>query len=106
SQFLNFQDLSFHGVSVSNRHCSQRSGGQWLRCEVSLITGSTTRRTTRRLDWRVASLIISTNSGLLAISRSVRNATPTPGQFAPKTLTTCFRNISRLREGAPLHPLF
>ena len=28
SQFLNFQDLSFHGVSVSSRHCTQRSGGQ------------------------------------------------------------------------------
>ena len=28
SQFLNFQDLSFHGVSVSNRHCTTRSGGQ------------------------------------------------------------------------------
>jgi hypothetical protein len=27
-QFLNFQDLSFHGVSVSTRHCSHRSGGQ------------------------------------------------------------------------------
>ena len=28
SQFLNFQDLSFHGVSVSIRHCCHRSGGQ------------------------------------------------------------------------------
>ena len=28
SQFLNFQDLSFQGVSVSIRHCTQRSGGQ------------------------------------------------------------------------------
>jgi hypothetical protein len=27
-QFLNFQDLSFHGVSVSTRHCTHRSGGQ------------------------------------------------------------------------------
>jgi hypothetical protein len=27
-QFLNFQDLSFHGVSVSIRHCTHRSGGQ------------------------------------------------------------------------------
>jgi hypothetical protein len=28
SQFLNFQDLSFHGVSISIRHCTRRSGGQ------------------------------------------------------------------------------
>jgi hypothetical protein len=28
SQFLNFQALSFHGVSVSRRHCTNRSGGQ------------------------------------------------------------------------------
>ena len=49
SQFLNFQDLSFHGVSVSIRHCSQRSGGQWLRREVSLTSdGSTTRGMVRR----------------------------------------------------------
>jgi len=27
-QFLNFQDLSFHGVRVSIRHCTHRSGGQ------------------------------------------------------------------------------
>src|SRR5438132_10882200 len=27
-QFLNFQDLSFHGVRVSIRHCPHRSGGQ------------------------------------------------------------------------------
>ena len=42
-QFLNFQDLSFHGVSVSMRHCSHRSGGHLLRREVSLTTGASTR---------------------------------------------------------------
>src|SRR5205823_13679745 len=38
SQFLNFQDLSFHGVNVSSRHWTQRSGGQWLRRDVSLVS--------------------------------------------------------------------
>src|ERR1700682_147202 len=72
SQFLNFQRFSFHGVSVSNRHCSQRSGGQWLRREVSLTGArSTMRGKLRRLLWRVASLIISTNSGLSAMAGSL-----------------------------------
>src|SRR6266852_2099608 len=48
SQFLNFQDLSFQGVSVSSRHCSQRSGGQWLRRETSLTSDFSTRGMTLR----------------------------------------------------------
>jgi hypothetical protein len=72
SQSLNFQDFSFHGVSVSIRHCVQRSGGQWLRREVSLTSaaGAITSGIARRLSWRVASPIMSTNSGLSATAGS------------------------------------
>jgi hypothetical protein len=35
SQSLPRQGLIFHGVIASIRHCSQCSGGQWLRREVS-----------------------------------------------------------------------
>src|SRR5229473_993458 len=98
SQFLNFQDLSFHGVSVSSRHCTQRSGGQVLRRDLSLTSGSSTCFAIRRLDWCVASLIRSTNSGLLAMARSCE-ASPSPAQSAPNCLRTPFGNASTLRQG-------
>jgi hypothetical protein len=77
SQFLNFQGLSFQGVSVSIRHCDQRSGGQWLRREVSFSSGSMTRGIIRRLVWRVAAAIISTNSDFSPTAGSSPNASPT-----------------------------
>ena len=53
SQSLPRQGLIFHGVSASIRHCSQCSGGQWLRREVSLgaVGRSTMRGMDRRYDW-------------------------------------------------------
>jgi len=62
-----------HGVSFASRHCAQCSGGQWLRREVSLATGlrSTMTGVMRRRTCRVASLIISTNSGLSATAGSL-----------------------------------
>ena len=68
SQSLPRQGLIFHGVIASIRHCSQCSGGQWLRREVSLgaVGRSTMRGMERRYDCAVASLIKSTNSGLSA----------------------------------------
>src|ERR1700686_1581215 len=95
SQFLNFQRFSFHGVSVSNRHCSQRSGGQWLRREVSLTGARSTMRGKVRLLWRVASLIISTYSGLSAITDSLaKEFLSASGQSAPTALTRRFQNAS------------
>src|SRR5580693_8961058 len=59
---------------------------------------------TLRLDWRVASLIISTNSDLSATARSLRNALASTGPHsAPRTLTTCCQNVAVLRQ-QPLPP--
>src|SRR5258708_12822408 len=58
---------------------------------------------TRRRVWRVASLIISTNSDLSAMARSPRNASPFAGsQSAPNCLTSYFEDASRLSELPPL----
>src|SRR5260370_39142919 len=58
---------------------------------------------TRRRVWRVASLIISTNSDLSAMARSPRNASPFAGsQSAPNCLTSYFADASRLSEPQPL----
>jgi hypothetical protein len=91
SQFLNFQRFSFHGVSVSIRHCSQRSGGQWLRREVSLTGAESTMRGKLRLLWRVASLIISTNSGLSAMAGSLAKEFFPQGPLCPHRLNEAFR---------------
>src|SRR5258705_432961 len=52
------------------RHCTQRSGGQVLRRDLSLTSGSSTYFAIRRRDWLVASLIRSTKTGLSAMARS------------------------------------
>src|SRR5205814_2245842 len=91
SQFLNFQDLSFQGVNVSNRQVSNRSD-RWPRREVSFTTTgarSTTRDTLRR-TWRVASLIISTNSGLSAISSTSRIVHSRKQPVCPPRLNAAF----------------
>jgi|EndMetStandDraft_5_1072996.scaffolds.fasta_scaffold491902_2 hypothetical protein len=85
SQSLPRQGLIFHGVIASIRHCSQCSGGQWLRREVSLgaVGRSTTRGMDRRRNCCVASLIMSTNSGLSvtagSLAKSSQGATLRPG---------------------------
>ena len=75
SQFLNFQGLIFHGVNVSIRHCLEPlgAGGRdamfpWTRRDRDRRCATMLRRL-----WRVASLIISTNSGLSAIAGSSRS---------------------------------
>src|ERR1700730_1935811 len=99
SQFLNFQDLSFHGVSVSMRHCPHRSGGQWLRREVSLISGSSARRTIRCRVWRVALLIISTNSDLSTMTRPSRKAPRYAGLKCSQQLNDSLRQGLEVEGG-------
>src|ERR1700689_1418342 len=92
TQSLICQGLIFQGVRFSIRHCSRCSGGQWLIRDASLTTGAALRGITRRRLCRVASLIISTNSALSAMTGFPRN-TRMPShadQSAPNCLTTSF----------------
>src|SRR5216684_5578336 len=105
SQFLNFQDLSFQGVSVSIRHCSQRSGGQWLRRDLSLTSGLSTSGANRRRVWRVASLIRSTKTGLSAMVRSCETARLSQGSVCSQLLKDSLRECLDLEARGALPPL-
>ncbi|KGJ64920.1 hypothetical protein BJA5080_01562 [Bradyrhizobium diazoefficiens SEMIA 5080] len=71
SQSFSFHDEAFHRIRFSSFHCLNIAGGQRLSFEVSSTSGLATMRkgVARRRCWRVASLIRSTYSGLLAIRR-------------------------------------